>query len=103
MHELMAAADFMVTKCGGLTSSECLAMGLPMVIVNPIPGQEERNADFLLERGVALKANSPAHLVFKVHRLLGDWELLERMKKAALCVARPKAAYDIAEQVMRGA
>jgi processive 1,2-diacylglycerol beta-glucosyltransferase len=103
MHELMAAADFMVTKCGGLTSSECLAMGLPMVIVNPIPGQEERNADFLLESGVALKANSPAHLVFKVHMLLTDPELLARMERAALRVARPSAAYDIAEQVMRGA
>jgi processive 1,2-diacylglycerol beta-glucosyltransferase len=100
MHELMAAADFMVTKSGGLTSSECLAMGLPMVIVNPIPGQEERNADFLLESGVALKANSPAHLVFKVHTLLTDGELLARMKRAALRVARPAAAYDIAEQVM---
>jgi len=103
MHELMAAADFMVTKCGGLTSSECLAMGLPMVIANPIPGQEERNADFLLESGVALKANSPAHLVFKVHRLLSDRELLERMKQTALRVARPNGAYDIAEQVMSGA
>jgi processive 1,2-diacylglycerol beta-glucosyltransferase len=103
MHELMAAADFMVTKCGGLTSSECLAMGLPMVIANPIPGQEERNADFLLESGVALKANSAAHLVFKVHRLLSDRELLERMKQTALRVARPNAAYDIAEQVMSGA
>jgi processive 1,2-diacylglycerol beta-glucosyltransferase len=78
-------------------------MGLPMVIVNPIPGQEERNADFLLESGVALKANSPAHLVFKVHMLLTDPELLARMKRAALRVARPSAAYDIAEQVMRGA
>ena len=103
MHELMAASDFAVTKCGGLTSSECLAMGLPMVIVNPIPGQEERNADFLLENGVAVKANSPDHLVYKVRRLLGEPERLERMRAAAVRVARPRAAYDVAERVMRGA
>jgi len=102
MHELMAAADFMVTKCGGLTSSECLAMGLPMVIVSPIPGQEERNADFLLESGVALRANSAAHLVFKVRKLLSDDKLLARMKAAARRVARPRAAYAVAEAVVTG-
>ena len=68
----MAASDFAVTKSGGLTSSECLAMGLPMVIMNPIPGQEERNADYLLENGVALRAHSTAHLAFKVRKLLAD-------------------------------
>ena len=96
MHELMAASDFMVAKCGGLTSSECLAMGLPMVIVNPIPGQEERNSDFLLESGVALRANSPAHLIFKIRKLLNDDRLLTRMRAAARRTAKPQAAYDIA-------
>ena len=100
MHELMAASDFMVTKCGGLTSSECLAVGLPMVIINPIPGQEERNADFLLESGVALRANSPAHLIFKVRKLLDDPALLGQMKHAARRVARPRAAFDIADAVV---
>ena len=102
MHELMAASEFMVTKCGGLTSSECLAMGLPMVIVNPIPGQEERNADFLLENGVALKANSPAHLIYKVQRLLNDTSLLGHMAGNARAVARPRAAFDIADAVIGG-
>ena len=103
MHELMAASDFAVTKCGGLTSSECMAMGLPMVIVRPIPGQEERNSDFLLENGVAVRANSAAHLVFKVKRLLGDPARLEQMSAAAKRAARPRAAYDIAARVMQGA
>jgi len=100
MHELMAASDFMVTKCGGLTSSECLAMGLPMVIVNPIPGQEERNADFLLESGVAVRANSAAHLIFKVRKLLDHPRLLARMKAATRRVARPEAARDIVAAVI---
>jgi len=103
MHELMAASDLAVTKPGGLTSSECLAMGLPMVVVSPIPGQEERNADFLLENGVAVRANAAAHLVFKVKRLLGDAAWLGRMRAAAKRIARPRAAYDIAESVMSDA
>ena len=102
MHELMAASDFAVSKSGGLTSSECLAMGLPMVIFNPIPGQEERNADYLLENGVALRANSAANLVHKVRRLLTDAALLARMKSATRPIARPRAAYDIVEAVLSG-
>jgi processive 1,2-diacylglycerol beta-glucosyltransferase len=100
MHELMAASDFVVSKSGGLTCSECLAMGLPMVIFNPVPGQEERNADYLLENGVALRANSAAHLVYKVRRLLTDAPLLARMKSATHQIARPRAAYDIVETVL---
>jgi len=100
MHELMAASDFAVTKPGGLTSSECLAMGLPMVIINPIPGQEERNSDYLLENGVALRANSAAHLVFKVQKLLADASLRVRMSESALRIARPRAAYEIADCVL---
>lgn len=99
MHELMAASELAVTKCGGLTSSECLAMGLPMVIVRPIPGQEDRNADFLLERGAALRANSSAHTLFKVDALLRDPERLQRMSDDARLAARPRAAYDIAAEV----
>jgi processive 1,2-diacylglycerol beta-glucosyltransferase len=102
MHELMAASDFVVSKSGGLTSSECLAMGLPMVIFNPIPGQEERNADYLLENGVALRAHSAAHLVYKVRRLLTDSALLARMKSATRQVARPRAAFDIVETILSG-
>jgi processive 1,2-diacylglycerol beta-glucosyltransferase len=92
MHELMAASDLIVTKCGGLTSSECLAMGLPMVIVKPIPGQEERNADFLLESGAAVRANSLAHVVYKVRRLLDTPRRRRAMRAAARNAARPCAA-----------
>src|SRR6185369_15806480 len=57
MHEWMAASDLIVTKPGGLTSAEAMALGKPMFILNPIPGQEAANSDFLLERGAAVKAN----------------------------------------------
>jgi len=102
MHELMAASDLAVAKSGGLTSSECLAMGLPMVILKPIPGQEERNADYLLECGAAVRAHSSAHLIFKLDLLVNDRERLATMAEAARRTARPRAAHTIAELAVRG-
>jgi processive 1,2-diacylglycerol beta-glucosyltransferase len=102
MHELMAASDLAVTKPGGLTSSECLATGVPMVIVNPIPGQEERNTEYFLENGVAVRARSAAHLIYKTGALLADPARLASMRAAARRLARPRAAFDIAAAVVRG-
>src|SRR5690606_7571556 len=99
IERVMAAADFAITKPGGLTSSECLAMGLPMIVVSPIPGQEERNADFLLESGAALKAVDAASLLYKVSRLLEHPEELAAMRARALAVARPRAAAAVIEGV----
>src|SRR5205085_6973735 len=70
IDELMAAADLVVSKPGGLTTSETLARGAAMVIVNPIPGQESRNSDFLLENGAAVKVNNIATLAYKLTALL---------------------------------
>jgi processive 1,2-diacylglycerol beta-glucosyltransferase len=92
IERVMAAADFAITKPGGLTSSECLAMHLPMIVVSPIPGQEERNADFLLESGAALKAVDAASLEFKVSRLLAHPNNLVAMRERMRVVARPDAA-----------
>ena len=68
----MTAADLVVTKPGGLSVSECLAKQRPMLLVSPIPGQEERNADYLLESGAAIKAVDGATLVFKLARLMAE-------------------------------
>ncbi|MBX7255724.1 MAG: glycosyltransferase [Candidatus Hydrogenedentes bacterium] len=100
MHELMAASDFAVAKSGGLTTSECLALGLPMVVFKPIPGQEERNATYLLEQGVGVWAHTAAHMVFKVEQLLKNPERLACMREAARRIARPDAAYRITDLVM---
>ena len=100
MHELMAASDLAVSKSGGLTTSECLAMGLPMLVFNPIPGQEERNAIYLLEHGAGLWARTPAQMLFKVKALLDDPKRLADMQEAARRIARPRAAFDIAERLM---
>ena len=92
VERVMSAADLVVTKPGGLSVSECLAKHKPMLLVSPIPGQEERNADYLLEAGAAIKAVDAATLVFKLGRLLGDRTRLAAMSEAAHRIARPDAA-----------
>ncbi len=100
VEQIMAMADLVITKPGGLTTSECLAMGLPMIIVSPIPGQEERNADFLLENGAALKAYDGAALTWRINRLLQEPGLLERLAENAARLGRPYAARTVIETVL---
>lgn len=99
MDEYMTASDLIVGKPGGLTTCEALAKGLVFVIVNPIPGQEERNSDHLLENGVAIRSNDPATLGYKIEKLLDDPARVERMQQNSLAFARPRAAFDIAEKL----
>jgi processive 1,2-diacylglycerol beta-glucosyltransferase len=100
MDEYMAAADLLVGKPGGLTTAEALARGLPMVIVNPIPGQEERNADHLLEAGAAIRCNNLPALAWKLDRLLDDPGRLAAMRTNARRLARPRAASEIAKSLL---
>ncbi len=99
MDELMAAADLLVGKAGGLTSSEALARELPLLIVNPIPGQEERNSDHLLEVGAALRCNNLSTLAWKVENLLADPARLTRLRERARAAARPRASFDIVHRM----
>ncbi len=94
MHELMAVADLIITKPGGLTTSEVLAVGKPLLIVNPIPGQEAANSDFLLERGAAVKVNRPEDLPYRLEHLLGTRKLAG-MARAAKALGHPHAARDV--------
>jgi len=100
VERLMACADIAVTKPGGLSTSECLAMRLPMILNSPIPGQEERNADFLLEEGVALKASDAVTLEYRVRQLLAQPGRLASMRDNAARVARPGAAGDVLATVL---
>jgi processive 1,2-diacylglycerol beta-glucosyltransferase len=95
IERIMCAADLAITKPGGLTVSECLVLGLPMIVVSPIPGQEERNADFLLEAGAALKANDEPGLLYRVQMLMNDRERITRMRAKCLAIGRPHAARDV--------
>lgn len=100
MDELMSASDLVLGKPGGLTTSEALAKGLVFVIVNPIPGQEERNSDHLLEGGVAIRCNNLPTLPYKLDRLLGDPQRFQSMKTNALRMGHPNAAKEIVEQLL---
>src|SRR6476619_3477982 len=95
----MSAADLVLGKPGGLTTSEALAKGLIMVIVNPIPGQEERNSDHLLEEGVAIRCNNLPALAFKIDALLDDPKRLDQMRRNVKRVAQPNAASDIVKEL----
>jgi processive 1,2-diacylglycerol beta-glucosyltransferase len=96
IDEYMSATDLLVGKPGGLTTSEALAKGLLMVIVNPIPGQEERNSDHLLEEGAAIRCNNLPALAYKVDRLLADVPRMAAMRANVDRLAHPNAARDIA-------
>ncbi len=101
MHELLAVADLVVTKPGGLTVSEALARGVGLVLIHPIPGQEERNSDYLLEEGAAVKANHLPTLPLKVDDLFRHPGRLEQLQANARRLGRPRAAFDIVEQSLQ--
>jgi processive 1,2-diacylglycerol beta-glucosyltransferase len=100
MDEYLAAADLLIGKAGGLTTSEALARALPMVLIEPIPGQEERNADHLLEAGAAIRCNNLPAAAWKIASLLDDAERLQAMRAAARAMARPHAARAIVEDAL---
>jgi processive 1,2-diacylglycerol beta-glucosyltransferase len=100
MDELMAAADLYVGKPGGLTTSEALSKGLPMVVINPIPGQEERNSDHLLEEGVAIRCNNLPALAYKIDTLLDTPGKLARMAENARHLGKPGAAFTVVDRLV---
>ncbi len=100
MDEYMSASDILLGKPGGLTTSEALARGLVFVIVNPIPGQEERNSDHLLEEGVAIRCNNLPVLADKLDRLLSDPTRMNTMRANARRLARPNAAHDVVAKLL---
>lgn len=101
IDELMRAADLIVSKPGGLTTCESLACGTPLVIVDPVPGQEERNSDMLLEAGAAVKVNHLLTLNDKITEILRNPERLEALRNKGRHLARPRAAFDVVEQALQ--
>jgi processive 1,2-diacylglycerol beta-glucosyltransferase len=100
VDELMEVSTLIVTKPGGMTTSECLAKGLPMVIVNPLPGQEMRNTDFLLKKGIAIRIDKTADIGEEIELLLKSPDKIADMRKAAYAEAHPHAALDIARLIL---
>jgi processive 1,2-diacylglycerol beta-glucosyltransferase len=99
MDELMTAADLFVGKPGGLTTSEVLSKGLPMVVINPIPGQEERNSDHLLEEGAAIRSNNLPALAYKIDALIDTPGKLAHMSDCARAMGKPEAAFSVVKRL----
>jgi len=100
MDSLMDASDLIITKPGGLTSAEALAKGLPLVIVKPIPGQEERNGRYLIDQGAALGVNHLKELPEVIEELLLSSERREEMSRKARILARPRAAEETVRAII---
>jgi len=100
VYDYMHASDLLLSKPGGLTSAEALVANLPMVLVKPLPGQEERNTRFLVERKAAVRSRSQAHLSRLVQELLASPERLHAMRASMQALARPDAAEKVAELIV---
>jgi processive 1,2-diacylglycerol beta-glucosyltransferase len=96
IHEYMAAADLLITKPGGLTVSEAMVLGLPLILVDPIPGQEILNACYLVGQGAALRADDAVTVREHVEALLQFPERRKALKARMAQVARPQAAREVA-------
>ncbi|MBF0386037.1 MAG: galactosyldiacylglycerol synthase, partial [Candidatus Omnitrophica bacterium] len=100
VSELMEVADLIITKPGGMTTSESLAKGLPMVIVNPLPGQEMRNTDFLIQKGIAIRVDDATDLGEEVELLFRSPERMLSMSEAAYKNSKPRATEKICNLIL---
>lgn len=100
MHRMMRAADVLVGKAGGLTVSEALAVGLPLIIYNPVPGQEIYNVDFLVNSGAGLLSRDEEDVVEKVSFLSRHPDRLAQMAGNARGLGKPAAAQTVCERVL---
>lgn len=101
VHELMHIAELVITKPGGITTAEALVKQLPMIIINPIPGQEAKNTEFLLAHGVAVHARDPKDVRMFVDEFLRNPEKLRQMRAAAQVLGCPHAAEEAARSVLQ--
>jgi processive 1,2-diacylglycerol beta-glucosyltransferase len=101
LDAMMDAADFVIGKPGGLTSSELLAKGRPLLIVDPIPGQEQRNCEYLLENGAALRLFEIEDAPWKIRELVESPGKLKAMQCAAAGLGQPRSAAAVVEDIVR--
>jgi processive 1,2-diacylglycerol beta-glucosyltransferase len=103
IHELMGISDIIISKPGGITTSEALAKGLPMIIIKPIPGQEENNTVYLTGKNAAIKLDDPREAGRVVEDLLSDGEILKRFGASAGAIGKPNSSADIAGFLLKTA
>ena len=95
--ELMSISDLVFTKPGGMTTTESLASHLPMVIMNPIPGQEEENAQFLEEKGIGIWIKKDDDIFDILKNIFSDNKKLEEMKRNTIAFAHPNSTKNICD------
>lgn len=100
VDELMQVSSLVISKPGGITISEALAKGLPLIIIKPIPGQEQMNTDHLLKYKLALKADNLPEVGVLVTELLSNPQALRNMSERVKSFAKPNSALDIAQVVL---
>ncbi|MCX5693935.1 MAG: glycosyltransferase [Candidatus Omnitrophica bacterium] len=100
IHELMYISQVIISKPGGVTTAEVLSIGLPMVIVKPIPGQEINNTNFLTQKQAAVKIDDPKEVCMVIDDLLKNKAKLDRLRAAGLKIAKPGASMDIAKLLL---
>ncbi|MGG1675704.1 glycosyltransferase [Neobacillus sp. NRS-1170] len=101
VHELMAISDLMITKPGGVTTFEAIAMELPMLLYKPIPGQEEDNAKFLVRTGVAIQATTDRDLTNQLSKILSNPNLLQQMRENSKQFHPKESAFASVEVLMQ--
>jgi processive 1,2-diacylglycerol beta-glucosyltransferase len=101
MHEWMVAADLLVSKPGGGTLNEAFACGLPLLAIDPLPGNEQRNCQWIEKWRSGVWIRDPADLASTIARLLARPEELEGLRARTRALARPRAAYDAAEEILK--
>lgn len=100
VDELMDASDCIITKPGGLSTSEALAKNLPLILANPIPGQEDRNMEFMLDHGVAISLSDTHPADEAIYLLMHFPHIMERLKDNAMYLAKPDATKNLGEFII---
>ena len=95
--ELMNIANIVITKPGGLTITESLVSGLPIIIINPIPGQEEENAEFLVNHGAAIWIKKTDNIARKLKNLSRNPSDVELMIQKSKELAKPNSTKEICD------
>jgi len=100
VDELMSISDLIITKPGGITSSEVLAKRIPMIIVKPLPGQEANNTAYLTEKGAAIKIDDPDEISYFIDDLFIHPEKLSALRECAAQISKPQSSVDIARLLL---
>ena len=101
VHDLMEIAEMIITKPGGITTAEALVKKLPMIIINPIPGQEAKNTEYLLSQNVAVEAEDANDVMLYVDEFLRNPRKLWTMREAAAALGRPRSAENAAREILK--